>query len=47
MSGLPQRRMRGSDPKRSPYSDQVFSDGVLYQFDVPADTDVRPIPGGW
>jgi hypothetical protein len=27
--------------------DRVFSDGVLHQFDVPADTEVRPIPGGW
>jgi hypothetical protein len=27
--------------------DQVFTDGILHQFDVPADTDVRPIPGGW
>jgi hypothetical protein len=26
---------------------QVFTDGVLHQFDVPADTDVRPVPGGW
>jgi len=26
---------------------QVFTDGVLHQFEVPADTDVRPIPGGW
>jgi len=28
-------------------ADQVFSDGVLHQFEVPADTEVRPIPGGW
>jgi hypothetical protein len=28
-------------------NDQVFTDGVLHQFEVPADTDVRPIPGGW
>jgi hypothetical protein len=28
-------------------NDEVFTDGVLHQFDVPADTDVRPIPGGW
>jgi CheY-like chemotaxis protein len=27
--------------------DQLFSDGVLHQFDLPADTEVRPIPGGW
>jgi hypothetical protein len=27
--------------------DQLFSDGVLHQFDVPADTEVRPVPGGW
>ena len=26
---------------------QVFTDGVLHQFEVPADTAVRPIPGGW
>ena len=27
--------------------EQVFSDGVLHQFDVPADAEVRPILGGW
>jgi hypothetical protein len=27
--------------------DRVFTDGVLHQFDVPADTEVRPVPGGW
>jgi CheY-like chemotaxis protein len=27
--------------------EQLFSDGVLHQFDLPADTEVRPIPGGW
>ncbi len=27
--------------------DQIFTDGVLHQFDVPADTEVRAIPGGW
>jgi DNA-binding response OmpR family regulator len=27
--------------------DQVFSDGELHQFEVPADTEVRPVPGGW
>jgi hypothetical protein len=27
--------------------DQVISDGVLHQFDVPADVEVHPIPGGW
>ena len=26
---------------------QIFTDGVLHQLEVPADTDVRPIPGGW
>lgn len=28
-------------------ADQVFTDGVLHQFEVAADTDVRRIPGGW
>ena len=28
-------------------ADQLFTDGVLHQFEVPADTDVRRIPGGW
>ena len=27
--------------------EQVFTDGVLHQFDVAADAEVRPIPGGW
>src|SRR5438309_5784868 len=26
---------------------RVFTDGVLHQFEVPADAAVRPIPGGW
>jgi hypothetical protein len=26
---------------------QVFTDGVLHQFDVPPDAEVRPIPGSW
>ena len=25
----------------------VFTNGVLHQFDVPADREVKPIPGGW
>ena len=25
----------------------VFTDGVLHQFDVAADAEVKPIPGGW
>jgi hypothetical protein len=29
------------------FGDQLFTDGVLHQFEVPADTEVRPIPGGW
>jgi hypothetical protein len=27
--------------------EQLFTDGVLHQFDVPPDAEVRPIPGGW
>jgi hypothetical protein len=27
--------------------EQVFTDGVLHQFEVPADAEVRPIPGSW
>jgi hypothetical protein len=27
--------------------EQVFTDGVLHQFDVPPDAEVRPIPGSW
>jgi hypothetical protein len=27
--------------------DRVFTDGVLHQFDVPPDAEVRPIPGSW
>jgi hypothetical protein len=27
--------------------EQVFTDGVLHQFDVPSDSDVRPGPGRW
>jgi hypothetical protein len=27
--------------------DQVFTDGVLHQFDVRPDAEVRPIPGSW
>jgi hypothetical protein len=25
----------------------VFTDGVMHEFDVPPDAEVRPIPGGW
>jgi hypothetical protein len=27
--------------------EQLFTDGVLHQFDVPPDAEVRPIPGSW
>jgi hypothetical protein len=27
--------------------DHVYTNGVLHQFDLPADTEVRPTPGGW
>jgi Family of unknown function (DUF6209) len=27
--------------------EQVFTDGVLHQFDLPADSEVRPIAGSW
>jgi len=27
--------------------DRLFSDGVLHQFDLPPDAEVRPIPGSW
>ena len=28
-------------------SEGVFTDGVMHEFDVPPDAEVRPIPGGW
>jgi hypothetical protein len=28
-------------------SNRMFTGGLLHQFEVPADTQVRPIPGGW
>ncbi len=27
--------------------EEVLTDGVLHEFDVPPDAEVRPIPGGW
>ena len=27
--------------------DRVYTNGVLHQFNLPADTEVRPTPGGW
>jgi hypothetical protein len=27
--------------------EEVFTDGVLHEFEVPPDAEVRPIPGGW
>jgi hypothetical protein len=27
--------------------EQLFTDGVLHQFDVPPDAEIRPIPGSW
>ena len=27
--------------------EQIFTDGLLHQFDVPPDAEVRPIPGSW
>jgi uncharacterized protein DUF6209 len=28
-------------------SEGAFTDGVMHEFDVPPDAEVRPIPGGW
>ena len=31
----------------SQVGEQIFTDGVLHQFEVLPDAEVRPIPGSW